>query len=430
MATEIFGPLLPIQLDSRNVRDVVRGIQSRIHIESGGQLTDFTPASPLAAISEGQGFAQAELQYYMNSLPEAVSIQWLKSLGIQRKMGSKAAVEVTFNRIPGYSRPITIPSGIKLYTGSGQVFILRDQVIVTGDSASGVAFSERWGSIYNITPGEIGRTERNFLGLESVTNLQSAYGGSDLETIEQMKLRAFELLGRRNLTSRADFESEVRRIAPESDVTKVVTYEERFGTDSRGIFIIAGGADGSPLSTTSKSLVLASLRDRVPLDVKIYLAAPTIIPVEVNVNVIWDPRVTTTFTDTLASQIKDFLQIEINPSVTGVGEDLSTSNLLREILNFDFVKEVPVLDVKQMIVDPVGGDLENGYCGRLVGTENTVEQRCDYLYEQVSIRELSTPLSVPDSTSGFKLYRAVVTLISEVDYSVLNYTYEGLYGII
>ena len=101
MATEIFGPLLPLQLDSRNVNDIVRAIQSRIHIESGGQLTDFTPASPLAAISEGQGFAQAELLYYLNSLPEAVTVQWLRNLGIQRRIGSRALVEVTFYRIPG-----------------------------------------------------------------------------------------------------------------------------------------------------------------------------------------------------------------------------------------------------------------------------------------------------------------------------------------
>jgi uncharacterized phage protein gp47/JayE len=430
MATEIFGPILPIQLDSRNVRDIVRGIQSRINIESGGQLTDFTPASPLAAISEGQGFAQGELQYYMNSLPEAVSIQWLRSLGIQRKMGSKSSVEVTFYRVPGYTRPVTIPPGVKLYANSGQVFILREQVSITGDSAVGIAFSERWGSVYNVPPSTITRIEKSFLGLDFLTNLASATGGSDLETVEQMKLRAFTLLGRRNLTSRDDFEAEVRRVASEADVVKVINYEERFGENSRGIFVVAGGANGAALSTTNKSLILATLRDRVPLDVKVYLASPTILPVEVNINIIWDPRVTTTFTDTLASQIKDFLQIEINPSTLGLGNNLSTSNILREVLNFDFVKEVPVLDVKEMSLNPEGGSYEGGYCGRFEGTENTVDQRCDYVYKQVSIRELSTPLSAPNSTSGFRLYRAVISLISEVDYSVLNYTYGALYDIV
>ena len=147
MATEIYGPLLPLQLDSRNIESIVKAIQTRINIESGGQITDFTPASPMAAMSEGQGFAQAELLYYLNSLPEAVTIQWLKTLGIQRKIGSRATVEISFFKVAGYSRPVTIPSGTRVYANGGQVFELLEQVSMTGSSATAVAQSLRWGSV-------------------------------------------------------------------------------------------------------------------------------------------------------------------------------------------------------------------------------------------------------------------------------------------
>jgi len=430
MATEIFGPLLPLQLDSRNVNELVRAIQSRIHIESGGQLTDFTPASPLAAISEGQGFAQAELLYYLNSLPEAVTIQWLRSLGIQRRIGSRALVDVTFFRVPGYTRPVTIPAGTKVYANSGQVFVLLDQVRMTESSATVTAQSERWGTVYNVPAGSIGRVERNFLGLDLVTNNAPASGGTDLETVDGMKLRAFELFGRRNLTSRTDFEGEVSAIAPEATLVRVMPYEERFGIESRGVYVVAGGDDGSQLSVPTQSLLLTSLRDRVPLDVKVYLSAPTVLPVEVVASIQWDPRVTTTFTDTLANQIKTLLADLVYPSAIGLGNNLSGSSVLRELLALDFVVDIPVLDIKQMALDPDITGATDGYCGRFLGTEDEVNDTCTYEYEQVIDRVSATPLSVPDSTSGFRLYRAIVSLTSVVDFSTLTYTYEDLYRVV
>jgi hypothetical protein len=430
MATEIFGPILPLQLDSRNVNDLVRAIQSRIHIESGGQLTDFTPASPLAAISEGQGFAQIELLYYLNSLPEAVTVQWLRSLGIQRKIGSRATVEVTFYRIAGYSRPVTIPAGTKVYASGGQTFILLDQVRITGDNYTVTAQSERWGEVYNVDADSINRIEKNFLGLDFLTNLDPASGGTDLETVDEMKLRAFRLFGRRNLTSRTDYETEVRSIASESSIVQVVTYEERFGENSRGIFIVAGGENGQPLTTSVQAELLTSLRDRTPLDVKIFLMPPNIVPVEVVVNVLWDPRVTTTFLDTLSSEIKTTIESIVNPVNLGLGTDLLNSRLMREILGLSYVSDVQVLDIKEMALDPEAVSGTDRICGRFLGVEDEETLTCNYTYSQIITKSSTQPLSVPSSTSAFKLYRAVVSFTSVVDYTTLTYTYEDLYEIV
>ena len=119
----IYGPILPLQLDSRNTEALVRALQTRIYLESGGELNDFTPASPLSAITEGQAFAQAELLYYLNNLPEAFSLQWLRQLGVQRKIGSRALVDVTFYKVPGYQRVLIIPKGTKLIANGSQVFV-------------------------------------------------------------------------------------------------------------------------------------------------------------------------------------------------------------------------------------------------------------------------------------------------------------------
>jgi hypothetical protein len=433
MALEIFAPILPLQLDNRNVGDIVRAIQTRMFIESDGTLNDFTPASPLSAISEGQGFAQAELLYYLNTLPEAVTLQWLRSLGVQRKLGSRALAEVTFYKVPGYSRPVTIPGGTRVFARSGQSYILLDQVQIVDQSAVGTVQSERWGEVYNVAQDEITRIERNFLGLDFITNLEPASGGTDLETVDQMKIRAFELLGRRNLTSREDYRSEVRAIAPEASIVEVLPYEERFQDDvenNRGIFIVAGGEDGSPLTTATQSVLLTSFRDRTPIDVKLFLTPPTILPVEVVVSISWNPRITTTFSDTLASQVNDLLKGIFSPSSLGLGTNVSYTDVSRQVLALDFVQDIPILDLKEMALDPEITGNTDGVCGRFLGTEDEETLTCSYTYNQFVDRVSASSLICPNSTSAFRLYRSIVSLTSVIDSTTITYTYDNLYDIV
>jgi hypothetical protein len=433
MALEIFAPILPLQLDNRNVGDIVRAIQTRMFIESDGTLNDFTPASPLSAISEGQGFAQAELLYYLNTLPEAVTLQWLRSLGVQRKLGSRALAEVTFYKVPGYSRPVAIPGGTRVFARSGQSYILLDQVQIVDQSAVGTVQSERWGEVYNVAQDEITRIERNFLGLDFITNLEPASGGTDLETVDQMKIRAFELLGRRNLTSREDYRSEVRAIAPEASIVEVLPYEERFQDDvenNRGIFIVAGGEDGSPLTTATQSVLLTSLRDRTPIDVKLFLTPPTILPVEVVVSISWNPRITTTFSDTLASQVNDLLKGIFSPSSLGLGTNVSYTYVSRQVLALDFVQDIPILDLKEMALDPEITGNTDGVCGRFLGTEDEETLTCSYTYNQFVDRVSASSLICPNSTSAFRLYRSIVSLTSVIDSTTITYTYDNLYDIV
>jgi hypothetical protein len=432
MAIEIFAPILPLQLDSRNVNDLVKAIQTRMFIESGGKLNDFTPASPLAAISEGQGFAQAELLYYLNTLPEAVTVQWLRSLGIQRKLGSRALVSVTFRKISGYSRPVTIPKGAKVFASGGQIFVLLEQATITEETATVLAQSERWGSVYNVLANDITRVDRNYLGLDSLTNLEPAEGGTDLETVEEMKTRAFQLFGRRNLVSREDFRLEVKALAPEASIVEVLPYEERFEDDvdnNRGIFIVAGRSDGSPLSQGTESLILASIRDRTPADVKIFLNSPTVVPVEIVISVLWNPRNVDTLTDNLASQINTVLRDFFDPEFLGLGAVVSHTDVFRRILDLDFVIDCPILDIKEMILDPEVTGGTDRLCGRFVGIETEDGEECLFTYNQVVDKSSNTLLTAKDSTSTFRLYNAEISLTSSVDFSTLTYSYGEQYEI-
>lgn len=426
--SNIYGPILPLQLDSRNTAALVRAIQTRISLESGGELNDFTPASPLAAISEGQAFAQSELLYYLNNLPEAFSLQWLRQLGIQRRIGAKALVDITFYKVPGYSKVVIIPQGTKVYSNSGLEYELLKEVRIleSEDSKTIICRSSKWGSIYNVGEGEINKIERAFVGLESLRNNDSAAGGKDLESINSMKQRAFEVLSRRNLTTATDFENEVTILAPEASLVKVLTYEERYQLSSvfsGNIVICMGDENGNPLSDTTLQYVIESIKNRVTLGTNVSIITPEIVPIDLVIEVYYDPAEIAGNIDLRASQILGIMQEYINPINLPLGSNLSYQDLLRKIYEYSYVKSVNTLDMKLMIKD--SANLE-GLCAGFSGEEDEVLSKCNYNYIDV-INSDNQIFSAPSGIVSYKLYNAQVTFTSINDFSPLTYTYTDLY---
>jgi uncharacterized phage protein gp47/JayE len=428
--SNIYGPILPLQLDSRNTAALVRAIQTRISLESGGELNDFTPASPLAAISEGQAFAQSELLYYLNNLPEAFSLQWLRQLGIQRRIGAKALVDITFYKVPGYSKVVIIPQGTKVYSNSGLEYELLKEVRIleSEDSKTIICRSSKWGSIYNVGEGEINKIERAFVGLESLRNNDSAAGGKDLESINSMKQRAFEVLSRRNLTTATDFENEVTILAPEASLVKVLTYEERYQLSSvlsGNIVICMGDENGNPLSDTTLQYVIESIRNRVTLGTNVSIITPEIVPIDLVIEVYYDPAEIAGNIDLRASQILGIMQEYINPINLPLGSNLSYQDLLRKIYEYSYVKSVNTLDMKLMIKD--SANLE-GLCAGFSGEEDEILSKCNYNYIDV-INSDNQIFSAPSGIISYKLYNAQVTFTSINDFSPLTYTYTDLYSL-
>lgn len=424
----LYGPILPLQLDSRNTQALVRAIQTRINLESEGQLNDFTPASPLAAISEGQALAQAELLYYLNNLPEAFSLQWLRQLGVQRRIGARALVDVTFYKIATYNKVVLIPKGTKVYSNNGLVFqLLSDVRILESEfSATGLCMSEKWGSVYNVGSGTINKIEKNFLGLESLSNQNPASGGKDVESVDEMKVRAFEVLSRRNLTTSLDFENEVRMLAPDSSIVKVLTYEERTKVNSffsGNVVICVGDENGRALSSSTQKLLIDSMKDRVTIGTNLSIVTPEVVPVDVVLDINYDPSTTTTNLSVLSSDLLQFLKDYINPNSLGLGNNLEYESVSREVYQFDFVRSINNLDLKLMIKD--SGVLE-GFCAGFSGIEDETNGSCFYDYSEIinNDNKLKSPNSGIES---YKLYRASITFTSIRDSSPLTFLYDSLY---
>lgn len=332
--------------------------------------------------------------------------------------------EVTFYRAVGYSRAVIIPPGTKVYTGSGLMYTTLSEVRLVGSTATGTVVSEKWGSVYNVSAEAINKIEKNFLGLESLGNTDPAVGGRDLETLDEMKQRAFEVLSRRNITTAADFENEIRTVAPEAEILKVLTYEERFKLDPQSygkVLVVAGTATGQAISTPTIELISDSLRNRVTLGTTVSVVSPNVIPLTCSLEIFYNPLVNTTSVDNLAAEAYQVLVDYLNPLYLGLGQDLLYQPLLREVYNMTFVDKVGVFDTKVMIRDATVLD---GICLGFSGTETETE--CLYNYEAVvnSDNQTYTP---PDPVSSYRLYNAYITLTSSIDFSSLTYSYKELY---
>lgn len=426
----IYGPILPLQLDSRNTEALVRAIQSRIYLESGGSLTDFTPASPLSAIVEGQAFAQSELLYYLNLLPEAFSLYWFRQLGIQRKLGSRALADVTFYRVPGYQRTLIIPKNTRLFANGNQEFVTLREARIPETDTSGIVTvpcqSERWGSVYNVSAGAINKIERNFAGLESLTNNDPAVGGTDIETISQMKIRAFEVLSRRNLTTPTDFENEIKALVPETSVIKVLTYEERNQLSSLfsgNVTICLGDQDGKEIHESLVNFLLESMRPRVTIGTNISFIPPDVVPVHVVAEIYYNPETVNESTEFLANQVFQAISSYFDPVALGLGTEINYQDVVKSLYQFDFIKSVNNLRIQLMLRD--SGVVE-GYCAGFSGEEDEVNEKC--LYNYISVIDDDTQTQAPlSSISTYKLYKADIGLTSVNDFSALTFSYDNLY---
>ncbi|AEZ65712.1 virion structural protein and packaging [Cyanophage S-TIM5] len=423
---DIRGPILPLQLDPRNTPALVRDTQTKIFLESGGQLNDFSAASPLSAIVEGQAYAQSELLYYLNSLPEAFTLQWFRQLGIQRSIGAKAIVEVTFTKVEGFGRVVIIPKGTVLSTVSNLNYILDEEVRINNDEliATGRAVSERWGTVYNVAPGAIQKINLNILGLNTQTNERQAQGGKDLESIENLKTRAFTLLRRRGLISANDYENEIREIAPEASIVKVITHEERERVSEdipTGVIAVClGDQDGKELEATIRQNLLKALRKRVPLGTAIYLTSPEVTPLETTVVIEYDDEVFTTGIDARAAAINDLIASSLNIQEIPLGGTFNFQQIKNNIFDFNFVNKVNSLSIKLLKTvttptdqlnfcnSPFVSELVNGVC--VTDYEATVDNNDESFINTNALR-------------SFRYYKNTITLIAKSTQAPLTYTF-------
>ena len=234
------------------------------------------------------------------------------------------------------------------------------------------------------------------------------------------------MLGRRNLTTTTDFENEVRTLVPESNIVKVLTYEERNSLASSlsgNIMICVGDESGRNLSYASLAYLINSMKSRVTIGTNISFIAPEVVPVDVVVEVYYDPLAITTGVDVLSQQIFESFRTYFDPASLPLGSEINYQSVARELYDLDFIQSINTLDIKAMIKNPLNLD---GLCAGFSGEEDEAANKCIYNYSSVT-NAYEQVLFSPSAILTYKLFRAEVALTSINDFSTLTFSYDNLY---
>ena len=209
-----YAPLPSVSLDPRNEAELVQAASQRVYQASGQTLNDFSAGNPLAALLEGQAFAQGEFLFWANQLPQSILIEWLGPfLGAMRRLGTPAIARLTLS-VPPSDTVTIIPAGTAFTTdtnltaGESYTFVTDAEIFIpAGETiAYATVASQYVGAIYNAPANSItGTSAINVDGL-TATNEQPAAGGSDVETYQEVQERFFTLIRRRNPVSAEDWQ--------------------------------------------------------------------------------------------------------------------------------------------------------------------------------------------------------------------------------
>ena len=282
-----FVPLQSPGLDPRNEEQLVALAVDRVYTASGNRLNDISTSSPARALIEGQAFAGAELLYYVNQLPEAMAIEFLKIAGIYRRLGTSSVVQLTFTLSAPLSTPFTVPAGYNAKTSSNLTFATDTSLVIPAGQISGAitATCTTAGLATNTGAYTIRSLTQPLAFLASVTNLTAATGGQDAETISDVKSRAFASLRRRGLVTADDYEQEAKAFLGAASVAfclgNLAADKINYQLGTAHVFCL--NADGSLLGAGQLITLQRALQKRSHVAATVYVSNIDVVEVDVSV---------------------------------------------------------------------------------------------------------------------------------------------------
>jgi len=142
-----YAPLPSVSIDPRNEAQIVQDASQRVYEASGQTLNDFSAGNPLAALLEGQAFAQGEFLFWANQLPQSILIEWLGPfLGAMRRLGTPAVARLLIT-VPASDVVTFIPAGTAFTTDpnqtGGEVFTFISDEEVSVPAGESTAYYNR-----------------------------------------------------------------------------------------------------------------------------------------------------------------------------------------------------------------------------------------------------------------------------------------------
>jgi hypothetical protein len=240
---------------------------SIIETNSGGIINDRAPHAPTVVITDAVEFCRLELEYAMDKIAEKAAIRHLQTCGIQRMLGRKAQVTLTFTL--SATLPQFVLSKGYMVTGGGLEFFTDEDVLVTSAYQFSVtATAKEEGLKYNCAAYTLTNLSQTRAYLAGVTNAESARGGLDAETEEEAKARGFQAIRRKKgvLISADDFEQYAIEVLGPGSVAKAVGLltPDRQSKKPGFVHIFCLNPDGTQLNSAQATDLQAEMSAQLP----------------------------------------------------------------------------------------------------------------------------------------------------------------------
>lgn len=321
---------LPIPLlDPRNERQLVEQGLVRVYSASGGQINDFSSSSVARSLVEGQAFAAAEMLYYLNKLPLALALQFLKIAGVERKLGTRAIATITFTLSASLSTPFILPQGFQVLDSTGKSSFTTDAALtIPAGTISGTATAtcEQLGRSGNVPAYRLIRFTQPLAFLASCTNVDPATGGTNEETVDQAIVRGLTAIRRRNLVTGDDYEQEALAVLGDGSVAHAIGLlsGDKISYELGAVHLFCLNATGAVPNSAQLNQVQETLAQKIQIGTSLYVSAIELLNVDSDLTaklaVGQDPN-------QAAAELWAAFQDYLNPTKFRVGESV----LLKEV---------------------------------------------------------------------------------------------------
>lgn len=302
-----YAPLPTVSIDPRNETNLVQQAAQVVYEASNRTLNDFSAGNPLAVLLEGQAFAQGELLFWANQLPDKILLEWIGPfLGAMRRLGTPSIAQVVITINP-QNRATFIPRGTSFTTnsqisgGQSYEFISYEDLTIPAGQTEGKipVYSKFVGNTYNVPSNSItGSSSLSQIAI-SVTNPKPAVGGNDVETYQQVRERFFTLIRRRNLVSETDWQDfftdlygigTLTSVQPNRSSKYAYKYDADYVNANGQVSFFVLGPNGIKLTETQIKNGQNAINFLVPIENQAHLFPITLSQVQYNLTVEVNPN--------------------------------------------------------------------------------------------------------------------------------------------
>ncbi len=249
-------------------RDLRPNSLDRMQVLSGGVLTDRAPHAPTVVLTDGFEFVRLEIEYTADKMADKAATRHLQTCGIQRRLGRKAQVTLTFTLTANLSQ-FVLSKGYMVTGESGVEFFTDEDAIAQNTASFTVtATAKDVGTKYNIPAYTLNNLTQTRAFLASVTNTEPASGGLDAETDDEAKLRGYRTIRRKKgvLVSADDFEQAAIEVLGVGAVAKCVPLltPDKLSKKAGYIHLFCLNSDLQPLNAAQEQTLEQAIGAQVP----------------------------------------------------------------------------------------------------------------------------------------------------------------------